>query len=71
MKLNSSLKNFVKEFIQFWSLISSTNDKNITITPSDQIKCIETMQISHSFQNVEICLHIFLTVSVTNCFSER
>lgn len=39
-------------------------------TPSDQIKCVKTLQISHIFQNLETCLHIFLTMPVTNCSSE-
>jgi len=62
---------FVEEFIQFRSLIISTNDKNTTITPSNQMKFINNMQISHTFQNVETRLHIFLTMPVTNSTGER
>lgn len=34
------------------------------------MKCIKTMDIFHTFQNVKICLHIFLTMPETNCLSE-
>jgi DNA (cytosine-5)-methyltransferase 1 len=29
------------------------------------------MQIAHTFPNVETCLHIFLTMPITICSSER
>lgn len=40
------------------NLISSTNDKNTTIS-SDQMECFKTMQISYTFQNIETCYIYF------------
>jgi len=41
-------ESFVDEFIQFQSLISSTNNST-TITPTDQLKFIRNMQIAHTY----------------------
>ncbi|VVC45877.1 HAT, C-terminal dimerisation domain [Cinara cedri] len=70
-ELDFDAEYFAEEFIQFQSLIISTNDKNTIITPSDQKKSIKNMQMSHTFQNVETCLHIFMTMPVNNCTGER
>lgn len=35
------------------------------------LKFIKDMEIPHAFQNIETCLQIFLTASVTNCLSEQ
>jgi len=69
-ELDIDAESFVDEFIQFQSLISSTNNST-TITPIDQLKFIRNMQIAYTFPNVETCLYIFLTMPITNCSSER
>lgn len=69
-ELDIDAESFVDEFIQFQSLTSSTNNST-TITLTDQLEFIRNMKIAHTFPNVETCLHIFLTMPITNCTSER
>lgn len=57
--------NFSDEFIQFQSFF------NDHISPSDCLKKIRNLNISHTFPNVETAYHLFLTLPITNCSSER
>lgn len=69
-ELDIDAESFVDEFIQFQSITSSTKNST-TITLTDQLEFIRNMKIAHTFPNVETCLHIFLTMPITNCTSER
>lgn len=67
-ELALDFKNFAQEWFQFRSLIFS---HQILKKVSKQLQLIKDMQVPHTFKNMETCLKIVLTMSVTNCSGER
>lgn len=57
--------NFTDEFVHFQAMFKDCN------SPNECLKKIRTLNISHTFPNVEIAYRLFLTMPITNCSSER
>ncbi|XP_050066902.1 zinc finger MYM-type protein 1-like [Aphis gossypii] len=65
-------ETFVDEMLQFQELKMSlfSDDKTID-DPQYQLKYLKSMNIRHTFPNIETVLQIYLTIPCTNCSSER
>jgi len=65
-------ETFVDEKLQFQELKMSlfSDDKTID-DPQYQLKYLRSMNIKHTFPNIETVLQIYLTIPCNNCRSER
>lgn len=62
---------FVDEMLQFQELKMSVFNDQAMDDPHYQLKYLKSMNIKHTFPNIETVLQIYLTMPCTNCSSER